>query len=293
MNKTNKPQMKYLYRNICGVIEIVVMTGIFYFVWYEFARFNNQTGHLLGTGNLLMAVGVYVILLVFFNKIFGGFRIGVHRKMNTIAGQLSGLFVADVLEIFASMAITGQFRFMLELTEIYALMFVGQSILLIIMTIKMVDLYRKLFPPLKLIEIYSDQESRLGRIMAEGRKDKYALAASISCKTDEQILRREIKKYDAVICDDISSFERNFILKICFDMDKRVYFAPKISDIIVKSSENLNLFDTPLYLNRNMGMSFGQRFFKRLMDIVLSGIALLLLKEKMAVLYSSVRKDAP
>ena len=291
MNQANKQQMKYLYRNICGVIEIAVMTGIFYFVWYEFAKFNNQTGHLLGTGNLLMAVGVYVILLIFFNKIFGGFRIGVHRKMNTIAGQLSGLFVADVLEIFASMAITGQFRFMLELTEIYALMFVGQSVLLVFMTIKMVDLYRKLFPPLKLIEIYSDKESGLGRIMTEGRKDKYDVVASISCKTDEQILRREIKKYDAVVCDDISSFERNFILKICFDMDKRVYFTPKISDIIVKSSENLNLFDTPLYLNRNMGMSFGQRFFKRLMDIVLSGVALIILSPVLLITAIAIKKE--
>ena len=35
--------------------------------------------------------------------------------------------------------------------------------------------------------------------------------------------------------------------------------------------------DTPLYLSRNLGMSFGQRFAKRTVDIVLCGIATILL----------------
>lgn len=276
MHQKMKTQFRYLYRNICGLLEVFLLTVIFYFVWFFFAKHNNQTGHLLGTANLLMAVGIYVILIVFFNKIFGGFRIGVHRKMNTLAAQLSSLFLADVLEIFVSMAITGQFRFMLELAERYALMFIGQSVILVFCTVKMIDLYRELFPPLKLIEVYGERGPGLGKIMADGRKDKYAVAAQIDCREDEKELRRVIRRYDAVVCDDISSSERNFILKICFDMDKRVYFTPKISDIIVKSSENLNLFDTPLYLNRNIGMSFGQRFFKRSMDILLSSAALIL-----------------
>lgn len=291
MSHRMKPQIKYLYRNICGILETALLTVIFYFVWYPFAKHNNQTGHLLGTANLLMAVGVYVILIVFFNRIFGGFRIGVHRKMNTLAAQLSSLFLADVMEIFVSMAITGQFRFMLELTERYFLMFAGQAVILTFCTVKLIDLYRKLFPPLRLLEIYGERGPGLGTVMAEGRKDKYALAGRIDCRTEEKVLRHTIMQYDAVVCDDISSSERNFILKLCFDLDKRVYFTPKISDIIVKASENLNLFDTPLYLNRNMGMTFWQRFFKRTADIILSAFSLLVLSPVFLVTAIAIRKE--
>ena len=48
-------EWKYTYRNACAAIIIFLASASFYFTWYEFVRINNQTGHLTGTGNLLMA----------------------------------------------------------------------------------------------------------------------------------------------------------------------------------------------------------------------------------------------
>lgn len=56
-----------------------------------------------------------------------------------------------------------------------------------------------------------------------------------------------------------------------------MYFTPTISDILVKASGNFNVFDTPLYLNRNLPMTFSQRFWKRFFDIVLSLVSLCIL----------------
>ncbi len=58
-------------------------------------------------------------------------------------------------------------------------------------------------------------------------------------------------------------------------MDKRVYFTPKISDIIVRGADELNIFDTPLYLCRNMGIPGWERCIKRGFDILLSLFALI------------------
>ncbi|MDD6550940.1 MAG: exopolysaccharide biosynthesis polyprenyl glycosylphosphotransferase, partial [Lachnospiraceae bacterium] len=68
-----------------------------------------------------------------------------------------------------------------------------------------------------------------------------------------------------------------------FDRQKRVYFTPKISDIIVRESDELNLFDSPLYLSRNVGFSLWQRAVKRVGDIVLSLIAIILTSPIMLV----------
>lgn len=53
-------------------------------------------------------------------------------------------------------------------------------------------------------------------------------------------------------------------------MEIRTYTVPKISDIINRSSDDLNLFDTPLLLSRNEDLKIEQVFCKRLMDIIFS-----------------------
>ena len=87
-------------------------------------------------------------------------------------------------------------------------------------------------------------------------------------------IEKEIEKYDAVLINDIPSEMRNKILKYCFEKDIRVYFTPKISDIMVKRAEELNLFDTPLYLERNLGLTLVQKAVKRFFDILISIIML-------------------
>ena len=55
----------------------------------------------------------------------------------------------------------------------------------------------------------------------------------------------------------------------------RSYSVPKISDILLKSSDELNLFDSPLLLSRNIGLTLEQEFGKRVMDIIGSLIGII------------------
>ena len=55
-----------------------------------------------------------------------------------------------------------------------------------------------------------------------------------------------------------------------------VYAVPKISDVLIRGAEDIQLFDTPLVLIKSTGLSRAQRFVKRILDIVLSGIGLLI-----------------
>ena len=87
---------------------------------------------------------------------------------------------------------------------------------------------------------------------------KYRVEKVVQYELDDDTLKAEIENFDAVLIGDMPSGQKNRILKICYDMDKRVYFVPKISDIIVKSSEELNLFDTPLFLAKKADMYLPQ-----------------------------------
>ena len=108
------------------------------------------------------------------------------------------------------------------------------------------------------------------------RGDKYRIAGILTADTPIEKIARAIPNYDAVLINDVPSELKNKILKVCFDQKKRVYFTPKISDIIVKEAEELNLFDTPLYLSRNIGFSTMQSVVKRAGDIVLALMGIIL-----------------
>ena len=83
-------------------------------------------------------------------------------------------------------------------------------------------------------------------------------------------------RYDAVVIGDMPSHERNLLLKYCYISGIRSYSVPKISDVLLRSSDELNLFDTPLLLSRNMGLSVEQEWMKRAEDIIVSLLMVIL-----------------
>ncbi len=272
----NRIMTKYMYRGICAVLLTAVNVFIFFLTWYQFASDHNNTGYLLGKGNLGMSVIIYSSLFILAFYGLGGYKIGVNRKTGILSSQIVATITVNIIEVFVSMAITGQFRFVFLLLGEYAVMSILQIAACVAFTLPMSWLYQSLFPPLQIIEIYGDHSNHLFEKI-NGRADKYHIARSIKYSNhDDEFLRQEINSFDAVLINDIPSQIKNSILKICFELDKRVYFTPKLSDIIVRSSDNINLFDTPLYLCRNIGMPWYKRAIKRSFDVVLSLIAFII-----------------
>ena len=83
-------------------------------------------------------------------------------------------------------------------------------------------------------------------------------------------ITEEMKKFGAVFLCDIHAPLRNKLVKFCYAEGIRSYITPKISDIIIRSSENIHFFDTPLLLSRNNGFTFEQKLVKRTLDIIIS-----------------------
>lgn len=268
---------KALYNFVASAILTGIAAWIFFEVWSDFAIVHNQTGHLMGLGNLLMALFIYIGLFVIIGKGLHAFKIGVERKANLLASAVLTALTVDFLEIFISMAITGQFRFFWQFFRLYLLMWLGQSLILCILVIPLVNLYRKIFPPLEVVEIYSGEEGNLYQKINEVPY-KYHVADFITCNVPEKEIRDAIRQYDAVLIgNNVSSNEKDRVLKICFKENKRVYFVPRISDILIRSSDNVNLWDTPVFLNKNAGISPISAAVKRFFDIVLSALALIIL----------------
>ncbi len=279
MNKREKRytgRSKHYYRIICALILATLASLIYFNFWYTFVQKNNQTGHLLGKGNLGMSTGIYLVLYCLIGNWLHAFKIGIERVANILASQVLTLFTVNFLECFISCAITGQFRYFLGFILMYLKSFIIASVIICLVSYVLIRIFRIIFSPISIIEIHGDYKNRLAdKLNVLSRK--YTIKDSVHINEVKDSISQIINNYEAVLLNDLPAYERNLIIKICYQLDKRVYFLPKLSDIIIRNSDELNLTDTPLYLNKNSGMSLRQRFIKRLFDVVISLITLFIL----------------
>ena len=149
--------------------------------------------------------------------------------------------------------------------------------------------YFWLYPPRRLIIVYGSQSAAQLVMKMSERVDKYMICESISIEAGLDRIKQEMRRFEGVIICDIAGAERNDLVKYCFETSTRAYIAPKISDIILRGAEDIRLFDSPLLLCRNYGLTFEQRLAKRTFDICASLMGLILLSPVMLVCALAVK----
>ena len=121
------------------------------------------------------------------------------------------------------------------------------------------------------------------------RSDKYRISDKVHISMGEKTIHRLMANYEGVIIWDLPAEIRNQYLKYCFAHSIRCYLSPKISDIILIGSDRIHLFDTPLLLSRNIGLTMDQRAVKRFFDIVLSAVLIVILSPLMLICAAAVK----
>lgn len=222
-------------------------------------------------GNWMM-IFLYGILLILFMSLYGGYRVGYLKKGNLIYSQVIAVLFSNIFTYFQIAVLDKHF-----LNPLQLILMTGVDVLVIfIWTMIYHNIYVRLFPPRRMLLI-SGQRSDYHIIeKINSREDKYEICRIINIDQGILFLEHEMLKYDGVIIGDIPSHDRNLILKYCFANSIRTYNVPKISDIILKSSVELNLFDSPLLLSRNEGLAVEQLFIKRVVDIIGAILGLIL-----------------
>lgn len=276
----NRDIYKNLYRVTWKLALTLVLLLPFIYIWNHSLNLLLYEKY-LNKGNILMW-GVYFFLLILFLHVFGGYKIGLSRKSNMMISQAIALFCHNGIEIVFTILMVGRVKHIDTIVSQYIILYGIQLLLIFLVSDLGINLYRKIFPPYRMLHIRGTHENSLVKKM-NTRGDKYVVEGELPYDANPDDLLDAIRKYDAVLINDVPSTYRNKILKMCFDSNKRVYFTPKISDILMRESEELNLFDTPLFFARNNGMNVWQKMVKRAMDIVISLIGIIITSPIMLV----------
>lgn len=279
-NVRNIETGKKMFRFISSVVLVLVLATLFGVMWYMRLQML-MSQRFLSIGNYLM-IGLYIVLMVLMINTFKGFNIGSGRISILAMSQAIAMGLVNVLEFIIVILMTRVKQFVLMTLGYIIVLTIVQAVAVLVVTYISTKLYRAIFPPFSILNIYGDYENDLVRKMNR-RADKYRITGEMSCAEPIEKITSELLNYDAVLINDVPSEKRNDIIKACFATDKRVYFTPKISDILIKGAEEVNLFDTPLYLCKNVGMDGISATIKRVGDILISAIGIILTSPIMLV----------
>lgn len=249
---------------------VAMEAGIYGFVWVTY--YNRLLEFpFWRRGNWLM-IAVYAVLLIFFEQMYGGFKVGFYKKWNVIYSQILALVIVNVITYLQIALIDKRFH---SLTLMGGIL-VTEIIVAVIWAFAFQFIYSRLFPRRHMLLVYGERPIFHLMQKISTREDKYQICNIIHYEEGVDEIMRLTDQYDAIIIGDIPAHERNQLLKRCFGQGIRTYTVPKISDIINRSSDDLNLFDTPLLLSRNEDLKIEQLFAKRMMDVVCSFLGLLI-----------------
>ena len=277
--------VKSLIRAAEGVLEVVIMTVLYYFVFrqgYDGALFPD----FLGNGKYVLS-GVYLLLLTMLFFGMDGFKFGYLRNMDVLVSQWIALVGTNFITFWQLCLIANR---VISPVPILMMTLVG-AVVALICTVGYASLYHKLYVPKNMAMILGRDDAVTLKFKMETRPDKYHVVKLIPVEDGFESICRQIVEYDAVIINDVPAQIRNDILKFCYEHSIRTYLTPKITDIVVRGAQSIALFDTPLLLVKGNGLTPANAFWKRVMDLVLCLIVMVVAAPVMLVVALAIKLE--
>lgn len=248
-------------------LVIVTVTTAFIGVWQNFY---GQT-LFSGKGNYLL-VFLYVAVFVVFGSIYDGFKVGIMRVHELVYSLSLAVFFSNVFIYIILSLIAENLMNPLPLIVLTAF----QSVILIVLMYSLSHVYFALYKARSVLAVFApdmrnDIIKKISLI-----KERFALDKGITTDRGLDEIKREIDKYTTVLICDFDPTLKAEVLKYCYAENKRIYILPSSADTILNGSYQVQVFDTPVLFLHNGGLSMEQRIIKRMFDIIVSGLGIII-----------------
>ncbi|MBO6111979.1 MAG: exopolysaccharide biosynthesis polyprenyl glycosylphosphotransferase [Lachnospiraceae bacterium] len=227
-------------------------------------------------------------------RTYGNFDVGI-RKSRPIIISISLAMVLDDIVTYLVLIIMNtndengrQIRF--SSIGLLLLAMAVQVLVITVMTYLGNGFFFKVtLPERTLVIAGSDEEIKKVRA-AVGLFDKrYEITGEAVLR--DGALKQNIKDFDSVFIYDISEKRRAELIKACYKEKVSLYCFPYIEDILIHSSSQIMFADLPFYSSQFKGMTFEQRVAKRLMDIIISALMLIVTSPILLIAAIAIKRE--
>ena len=268
----------------------VTALGILPFVWSWYNVFNPMLYPAFVNKGNIMIIGLYIGLMMTLIYTMGGYKIGVYRNKSVILSQTLGYLMANFFFWIIIILMVGTLYKIGEITAALLLISLFQIVGTALLVNLLELIFHKAFKPKAMIILYEEKPNRRFAKKLNTREDKFNVLGEMKLEENWQEELLKLEDYMAVLLYNVSSPLRNDVLKFCYQNGIRVYLVPKIADILVRNASESNFFDTPLYMVNEVVVTYGQIAAKRICDIILSLIAIILTSPVMLIAAIAIHK---
>ena len=277
--------IKDMLRGIEGTIEVMILSLVYYAAFrsmYDRSLFRVYAGG-----------GKYVIILVYATLIVALFSLNRCFLYGRL--KLSHILISQVIDMAIVNVIT-YLQLLLMANELIGpvpiiILFIMDIFICFLLCYIFTKIYHKINRPRKTLLIYGRHEAANLAEIVNRESVRLNVASAVSIEEGLESIENQVTEYDSVILNDVDSGLRNDILKYCYEKGIRAYIVPKISDILIRGSEDVTMNDKPLLLSKGKGLNIYLRIIKRTMDIVLCTIALIVLSPLLLAIAIAIRLE--
>ena len=283
MNRSKREDYKRFVVFCLASLIVIAQAAIFAYVWYDFYS-DLILKPFWRKGNWVMIL-IYALIYLMFAKLYGGLKVGYLKRIDVFYSLTLATICTNVVTYFQITLINRWFmsaRPVIEMTGV-------QLVVTVLWIWGSRYIYSRLYGARRLLVIYGDRDPGDVIHKMNTRKDKYDISGKVHIREGEEKFHAMMEDYEGVIIWDLPSQIRNRYLKYCFSHSIRCYMSPKISDIILLGTDRIHLFDTPLLMCRNQGLSMEQRAAKRVLDIIVSGLGIIVSSPIMLIIAIAVK----
>jgi len=222
----------------------------------------------------------FVITFLFMLNAYGGLDVGEKRTRQIVYSMIIVVFFADLFT-YLVIQITNpsiwniwQFGFFSVRRLLFA--YVVQVLFIIVMAYVSNRIHYFLNPPLKTYVIYGSNK-RPNKLIHKLQKQIYKYNINlVTSDNDKEQVFKDILENEVIVLYNILKEDRIIFTEFCYKYKKAVLFNAEIMDVVEFRSRHTLIDDISLFSTNINDFSIEDRILKRLLDIIVSLVGLIL-----------------
>ena len=248
------------------------MTIPFVVCWMLYYQEKMWTQPFYRRGNWLMAL-LYILVYMVYGHIYDAFLVSLVRISELIYSQCLSAFITDAIMYIISWLLIRHLPAVWPLL----LVFGAQILISAIWSTIVHQWYFNSFEAKQTVVVYDNREGVEQLLEEYGLDKKFHVKKVINTAECMQEKLENLSDTDVIFLCGVHSHERNVILKYCIANHISVYVIPRIGDVLMSGAKRMHMLHLPILMVERYNPRIEYLFIKRLFDVLLSGIALILL----------------
>lgn len=276
--------MKKIPFAVVKMVNIVLLMIPFVICWTLYYEPRTTTVGSKQVSVLVMII--FFLICYYFGQRLDCFRVSILQIRDVIFGEVLATMITDIIMYILIWMLSIHLPNLIPGLITWG----GQCIIGVIWAYVMHQSYFSTHPPLRTIVIYDERMGMENLIHTYGLEKRFNIKTVYPVESIMDKLE-VMEEFDAAFLCGIHSRERNIILKHCISHKIKLFMIPRIADVMMRGSEQIHMLYLPILKTQRYKPSIEYQIIKRTMDIVVSGIATIVLSPLFLITAIAVKSD--